>query len=510
MVSMANNLRINNLFDVGGRWVAITGAASGIGRMVAKGCVVNGAHTIMIDINDQALADTKEELETVSQSEATAAKIVTIKGDLSTEEGINAVVEQITSLRTSLDALFHCAGIRYMNEIAYTPGDSLSQLQAATKSAPYKGWEHTFRLNVLAPYYLTAGLITLLGQATAEGDGRGCVVLFSSPASVHNHQFVPAYQTSKAAVDHLVRIMAAEFAGFYIRVNALSPGIVPSRMTPNDGTSNLRLAHETPAKRPGNEEDMVGLHEEHEKLLLKTAEADWTESKARAANLLAGPGAERAGPDILALNLRSEISLTNYSDGCTSITTATPDASQVFLAQNWDWPRVRMMGEAGIVAKCGINEAGVAVCMNAIRSGKIATIECTPRGLAPIFPEPGTHTTFHTNHLWSPDIPQGIRDHPSKNSFTRLERIKALTKGQVGSVAKIRSWLSDEEGTPVSICRSTPLGARGIRTWYREDGNPEHDYYRCNCFEGCGFLWKAEFIAARVDLITLIDLNTEY
>lgn len=213
--------------------------ASGIGRMVAKGCVVNGAHTIMIDINDQALADTKEELETVSQSEATAAKIVTyasllspvqlirnlidrvcrIKGDLSTEEGINAVVEQITSLRTSLDALFHCAGIRYMNEIAYTPGDSLSQLQAATKSAPYKGWEHTFRLNVLAPYYLTAGLITLLGQATAEGDGRGCVVLFSSPASVHNHQFVPAYQTSKAAVDHLVRIMAAEFAGFYSKKN---------------------------------------------------------------------------------------------------------------------------------------------------------------------------------------------------------------------------------------------------------------------------------------------------
>jgi isopenicillin-N N-acyltransferase like protein len=111
----------------------------------------------------------------------------------------------------------------------------------------------------------------------------------------------------------------------------------------------------------------------------------------------------------------------------------------------------------------------LASCLNfmiADRSGKIATIECTPRGLAPIFPEPGTHTTFHTNHLWSPDIPQGIRDHPSKNSFTRLERIKALTKGQVGSVAKIRSWLSDEEGTPVSICRSTPLGARGIRTWY--------------------------------------------
>ena len=102
-----------------------------------------------------------------------------------------------------------------MNEITYHPGDGLSKLEAATLSAPYRGWEHTFRLNVLAPYYLTARLISLLGAASAKGEGRGCVLLFSSPASVHNHQFVPCYQTSKAAVDHLVRIMAAEFADFY-------------------------------------------------------------------------------------------------------------------------------------------------------------------------------------------------------------------------------------------------------------------------------------------------------
>lgn len=105
-----------------------------------------------------------------------------------------------------------------MNEIAYTPGEDLGKLETATLSAPYKGWEHSFRLNVLAPYYLTAGLITLLGASAAKGEGRGCVILFSSPASVHNHQFVPCYQTSKAAVDHLVRILATEFADFYSKL----------------------------------------------------------------------------------------------------------------------------------------------------------------------------------------------------------------------------------------------------------------------------------------------------
>lgn len=282
----------------------------------------------------------------------------------------------------------------------------------------------------------------------------------------------------------------------------------------------------------------------YEKLFLETAEADWEESKSRASTYLpslaekepdlvkemegiaAGAGVEFL--DILALNLRSEISLTNYSDGCTSVTTATKD--KTFLAQNWDWvgeardhltlfdysktgaPRIRMLGEAGIVAKFGFNDAGVGICMNAIRSGtvakdqlpihlamrrvlecrsfdeafamlqakgvascanlmiadkngKIATIECTPKGLAPIFPEPGTNVTFHTNHLWSKDIPQGIRDHPSANSFSRLERIRALSsqgQDEEVNVGMIRSWLSDEVGTPVSICRSTPPNTKGI------------------------------------------------
>ncbi|OJJ68884.1 hypothetical protein ASPBRDRAFT_158085 [Aspergillus brasiliensis CBS 101740] len=249
---MASNLRLDTLFEVKDRWVVITGAGSGIGRMLARGCTVNGANTILIDINERSLEQTKAELQQLSQSDGLAPTSVV------TEAGVNAVVTTIKSIRDSLDALIHCAAVRYMNEITYKPGGSLKDLENATLSAPYQGWEQTFRLNVLAPYYLTAGLVRLLGTAAARGDGRGCVIMLSSPASVHNHQFVPCYQTSKAAVDHLVRIMAAEFADYYIRVNAISPGIVPSGMTTTDANSNLHLAAEAPASRAGNEEDMVG------------------------------------------------------------------------------------------------------------------------------------------------------------------------------------------------------------------------------------------------------------
>jgi NAD(P)-dependent dehydrogenase (short-subunit alcohol dehydrogenase family) len=88
---MASNLQADALFDVTGRSIAITGAgracyssqvngngdlltsthlASGIGRMLARGFAVNGAHTILIDINEQSLKDVKSELEELTSSNA--------------------------------------------------------------------------------------------------------------------------------------------------------------------------------------------------------------------------------------------------------------------------------------------------------------------------------------------------------------------------------------------------------------------------------------------------------
>ncbi|KAJ6164215.1 Rhamnolipids biosynthesis 3-oxoacyl- reductase [Penicillium chermesinum] len=231
----------------------------GIGRMIARGCAANGAHTILIDVNEQGLCETVEELQrTISDSKYSSLETHAIHGDLSSEDGVKEIVAKVKALQNPVDALIHCAGVRYMNETIYSPGDSLRTLEAATLSASYGDWERTFRLNVLAPYYLTAGLIVPLGEAASRGEGRGCVLFFSSPASVHNHQFVPSYQTSKAAVDHLVRIMATEFADFYIRVNAISPGIVPSRDDDRGCKLQSAFGKRSPAGRAGNDEDMVG------------------------------------------------------------------------------------------------------------------------------------------------------------------------------------------------------------------------------------------------------------
>lgn len=87
--------------------------------------------------------------------------------------------------------------------------------------------------------------------------------------------------------------------------------------------------------------------------------------------------------DIIAINVRTEIAFGLFSDGCTALSWKTDHAS--FLAQNWDWmeeqkenlviltiiqsesPTIKMVTEAGLIGKIGLNSAGVGVCLNAIR-----------------------------------------------------------------------------------------------------------------------------------------------
>ncbi|ERS98585.1 hypothetical protein HMPREF1624_05371 [Sporothrix schenckii ATCC 58251] len=151
----------------------------------------------------------------------------------------------------------------------------------------------------------------------------------------------------------------------------------------------------------------------------ETVGLTWAEARARAVDQFAGrlgrcyPAileemqgiADGAGggltrDDVLTLNVRSEIALTNYTDGCTSLAQEVvgADGRQVFLAQNWDWleelhegmvsfdiapetapgngvERFVFLGEAGIVGKIGMNSAGFGFCMNAIRSGAQGTTD---------------------------------------------------------------------------------------------------------------------------------------
>ena len=108
--------------------------------------------------------------------------------------------------------------------------------------------------------------------------------------------------------------------------------------------------------------------------------------------------------------------------------------------------------------------ASAANYMFADKSGKHLDVECSPKGNTLILPRGGF--VAHTNHLYAADIPAGLVDHPAANSFSRLTRIRELTlvdleKNEPTTYASLCRRLSDEEGTPFSICRDRPPGAVG-------------------------------------------------
>ncbi|KAM3430114.1 hypothetical protein MY4824_007872 [Beauveria thailandica] len=205
-----------------------------------------------------------------------------------------------------------------------------------------------------------------------------------------------------------------------------------------------------------------------------------------------GAGKGLTMEDILTLNARSELGLTNVADGCTCLGQQGPEG-RIFLAQNWDWLQVNLvvlhiipnnsslqmqfMSEAGLVGKIGLNSAGMGTLLNGILAraqdkdkfpihvllrrvlqfassfdeafaiveeyglastcniviadakGKAGSIECSPHGNT-VIPLRGETFPYvgHTNHLYSSGRPVMTKDRPEDNSFTRLARLEELTR----------------------------------------------------------------------------------
>ncbi|KAF2206254.1 hypothetical protein CERZMDRAFT_89447 [Cercospora zeae-maydis SCOH1-5] len=112
------------------------------------------------------------------------------------------------------------------------------------------------------PLLAAASQIDLRGGRGGRVEDRGVVVIMSSCASMHNATNVDltSYATSKAATDHSVRLLAANYARFYVRVVGMNPGFAPSSMNPvgAEGIVFSTLFDRVPAKRAGSEQDIAG------------------------------------------------------------------------------------------------------------------------------------------------------------------------------------------------------------------------------------------------------------
>jgi NAD(P)-dependent dehydrogenase (short-subunit alcohol dehydrogenase family) len=230
------SLRIQDLFSVAGKTVVISGGSRGIGEMIARAYVENGARVILT-------ARKAADVEGLAERLGSAA--TPIPADLSQMVEIDRFAKAVAALTPKVDILFNNAGASWG-----APFDDF----------PEVGWDKVMDLNVKSVFFLTQRLIRLL-EAAATPDDNARVINIGSIDGQHVSPIETySYAASKAGVLHLTRMMAKTLAGRNIAVNAIAPGYFPSKMTAGIADLiNSESLKVTPMARWGTTEDMAGV-----------------------------------------------------------------------------------------------------------------------------------------------------------------------------------------------------------------------------------------------------------
>ena len=223
------------LFSLKGRSALITGGSRGIGRMIAEGFLRAGARVYISARKADACVATADELSAIGPC-------VSLPADVSTLDGIKALVAAYQQHEPSLDILVNNAGAAWG-----APYDEF----------PESGWDKVVDLNLKAPFFLTQALTPLLKKAATDHLAKVIHIASIDGVSV-NPQETYSYAASKAGLIHLTRRMALKLAPERIVVSAIAPGAFASTMNKDARDRGDEIAKRIPLGRIGTPEDMAG------------------------------------------------------------------------------------------------------------------------------------------------------------------------------------------------------------------------------------------------------------
>lgn len=182
--------------------VLITGAASGMGLAAARRFLDEGAHVVMIDIDEAAL--------TKAASQLPQDRVLVQVGDTADKRTADVAVKATIERFGSLDVLINNAGIGSSGDITNTSAEDFDRVMA---------------VNVAGYFHMAKAAMPELVKV------RGSIVMTSSVSGLGGDWEMFAYNTSKGAVSNMVRAMALDAAKDGVRVNAVNPSFTDTGMT---------------------------------------------------------------------------------------------------------------------------------------------------------------------------------------------------------------------------------------------------------------------------------------
>lgn len=212
----------------------VTGSTSGIGAAAARRLAHEG-YAVIVHSRSSAQA-----------GQALAAELgraVYIQADLAVDADRVRLVREAEAAWGRLDVLVNNAGISRV-----VPHDDLL---AATPDL----WHELHEVNVVAPFRLVAQARAALEAAAGRGRA-GCVINVSSHAGVRPKGASIPYATSKAALNHMTRLLALSLAP-RIRVNAVAPGLVDTPLTADWTQAQALWRDRAPLRRAAQPADVA-------------------------------------------------------------------------------------------------------------------------------------------------------------------------------------------------------------------------------------------------------------
>ncbi|MEQ1513869.1 MAG: 2-dehydro-3-deoxy-D-gluconate 5-dehydrogenase KduD [Lysobacteraceae bacterium] len=223
----------SELFDLGGKVALVTGGNAGLGQAIALALAQAGA--------DIAVASRQPASETAALVRALGRRCVEIQADLSSIEPIPRMVEETLSGLGRLDILVNNAGtIRRTDAVDFSEQD----------------WDDVMNVNLKSAFFLC--------QAAGRhfiANGGGKIINIASMLSFQGGIRVPSYTASKSGIAGITRLLANEWGGKGVNVNAIAPGYMVTDNTAPlraDAERSKAILDRIPAGRWGEASDLGG------------------------------------------------------------------------------------------------------------------------------------------------------------------------------------------------------------------------------------------------------------
>jgi 2-deoxy-D-gluconate 3-dehydrogenase len=221
-------------FQLSGRVAIVTGCNTGLGQGMALALAEAGADIVGVNVS--------EPTETKQQVEAQGRRFLDLRANLADISCIDGLIAEARQLTGNIDILVNNAGIiRREDAIKFSEKD----------------WDDVIDINLKTVFFFSQAVAK---QYLAQGSG-GKIINVASMLSFQGGVRVPSYTASKSGVMGITRLMANEWAGHRINVNAIAPGYMATNNTAAlraDEGRNASILERIPAGRWGVPDDLAG------------------------------------------------------------------------------------------------------------------------------------------------------------------------------------------------------------------------------------------------------------